>query len=103
MVLLRLPGSVAPVFQERLRERLPLSADKVFARLRATRGGGERLYDARFHTRQTGEGPYAKAIGELFEATARKFGFPRREHDPVEPAETTFRRPAVPTSQLALF
>src|SRR3954451_4455921 len=48
-VFLRLPGSVAQVFEERLREHLPLRADRVLARVREARGG--KLYDSRFGVR----------------------------------------------------
>ena len=39
MILLRLPTSVRPVFEERLRERFPLRADKVLSQLEACRVG----------------------------------------------------------------
>ena len=72
MILLRLPGSVKEVFEERLRERLPLAADRVLARTREIRGG--RLNDPRFGSRMSGEGEYASAIHQLFEQTARRLG-----------------------------
>ncbi len=71
--LLRLPGPVAEVFEERLRAALPLRADKVMRRIRETRDG--KLNDARFGVRRTGEGVYAETIGALFESTARRLGF----------------------------
>jgi DNA repair photolyase len=110
MVLLRLPGSVAPVFEERLRQALPLTAEKVMHRIRETRG--DRLYDPRFFARQRGEGPYARMITELFESSARKLGYRLREdsRESDQPATSTFRRPERPdaappvvTSQLSLF
>ena len=48
-VLLRLPGPVRPVFEERLRAALPLRAERVLRRVRETRGGN--MYDARFGVR----------------------------------------------------
>jgi DNA repair photolyase len=72
-VLLRLPGSVKAVFEERLRAALPLSADRVLHRIRETRGG--ELYDPRFGARGRGEGAYALAIRTLFETSARRLGF----------------------------
>jgi DNA repair photolyase len=108
MVLLRLPGSVAPVFEERLRAALPLTAEKVLHRLRETRG--DKLYDPRFFARQRGEGPYARMITELFESSARKLGYNMREdqsYDAIMPKVSTFRRPAPPPGppppQLNLF
>jgi DNA repair photolyase len=75
-VLLRLPGSVKAVFEERLRATLPLSAERVLHRIRETRGG--QLYDARFGVRGRGEGQYAEMIRSLFQTTATRLGF-RRE------------------------
>jgi DNA repair photolyase len=72
-VLLRLPGSVKAVFEDRLRAALPLSADRVLHRIRETRGG--RLYDPRFGARGSGEGIYAGTIATLFRTWARRLGF----------------------------
>jgi DNA repair photolyase len=72
-VLLRLPGAVATVFEERLRAALPLRADKVMHRIRETRGG--KLNDARFDVRGRGEGVYAEAFAALFRSTAGRLGF----------------------------
>ena len=77
-VLLRLPGSVKAVFEERVRAALPLSADRVLHRIRETRGG--RLYDPRFGARGRGEGNYALAIATLFQTWARRLGFPMHGH-----------------------
>jgi DNA repair photolyase len=72
LVLLRLPGSVKQVFEERLRAALPLQAERVLHRIRETRGG--KLYDARFGVRGRGEGAYSGSIQSLFQATARRLG-----------------------------
>lgn len=98
-VLLRLPGSVKQVFEERLRRELPLSAEKVLHRIRETRGGA--LYDARFGVRGRGEGAYAQALHTLFEATCAKVGL--AVGFPGEGPKDTFRRPPKPTPQLSLF
>ncbi len=71
-VLLRLPGPVKVVFEERLRAALPLRAERVLHRIRETRGG--QLYDARFGVRGRGEGVYATAIEALFRGTAARLG-----------------------------
>jgi len=84
---LRLPGSVAKVFEERLRESLPLRAERVLSRVREARGG--KLYDSRFGIRGTGQGQYADAIGALFEQTTRRLGL--QEGWPE--ATGTFTRP----------
>jgi DNA repair photolyase len=72
-VMLRLPGPVKTVFEERLRAALPLTADRVLHRVRETRGG--KLYDSRFGVRGRGEGTYADAIHALFESAAGRAGF----------------------------
>jgi DNA repair photolyase len=75
-VLLRLPGPVAPVFEERLRAALPLRAEKVLRRIRETHGG--KLYDARFGVRGRGEGVYAETVAALFRRTTTKLGLDTR-------------------------
>ncbi|MGE0870936.1 MAG: radical SAM protein [Kofleriaceae bacterium] len=97
--LLRLPGVVKQVFEERIRVALPLAADKVLHRIRETRGG-EKLYDARFHTRGRGEGPYAETIATLFDTTVARLGLNKREDSD---GPTTFCRPPPRSGQLSLF
>lgn len=89
-VFLRLPGSVAPVFVERLKQALPLRAEKVLARIREARGG--KLNDPRFGSRQRGEGPYALAARQLFDAETRRLGL--STSGPFVPGPSTFERPA---------
>ncbi|HYQ47369.1 MAG TPA: PA0069 family radical SAM protein [Polyangiaceae bacterium] len=104
MIPLRLPGSVEPVFVERLREALPLSADKVLARVREMRGG--KLNDPRFGKRMQGDGPYIEAVRLLFDQTARRLGLGTREMDLTKDQTrptTTFRRPTDRGGQLRLF
>jgi DNA repair photolyase len=96
-VLLRLPGSVKEVFEDRLRAALPLRADKVLRRIQDTRGG--KMYDSRFAVRGRGEGPYADAIRALFEQRTRALGLATGSSG-VEDSPRTFRRPV---GQLPLF
>jgi len=98
-VLLRLPGAVKQVFEERLRAALPLAADKVLHRVRETRGG-EKLYDPRFHSRGRGQGVYAEAIAAMFETTCKRLGFNARDEERA--FESRFRRPPK-GGQLSLF
>jgi len=70
---LRLPGSVAEVFESRLRDVMPLRAERILNRLRDIRGG--RLNDSAFSRRMKGEGVYWESIRRLFEVSARKHGF----------------------------
>ncbi|KFE67143.1 PA0069 family radical SAM protein [Hyalangium minutum] len=97
--LLRLPGPVKEVFEERLREKLPLRAERVLHRIRETRGG--ELSDPRFKHRMRGEGIYAQTIERLFDAAARKVGM--RMSMMTEAAPSPFRRPTRPSAQLSLF
>lgn len=97
--LLRLPGPVKEVFEERLREKLPLRAERVLHRIRETRGG--ELSDARFKHRMRGEGLYAQTIERLFDMAARKVGM--RMSMMTEAAPSPFRRPTRPSAQLSLF
>jgi DNA repair photolyase len=97
IVPLRLPGPVAEVFTERLRDALPLSAEKVLTRIREMRGG--KLNEARFGARFEGKGRYIETVLELFEVTTRRLGLNRREMDTSVRANT-FRRPG---PQLELF
>jgi DNA repair photolyase len=97
-VLLRLPGSVAKVFEQRVREALPLRAEKILNRVRALRGG--KLYDARFGVRGRGEGIWAETIAQVFDTTVRRLGL--NQKDPwVRP--DTFQRPPKKTPQLSLW
>jgi DNA repair photolyase len=72
-VLLRLPAEVAEVFEQRLREALPLRARRVLAALTELHGG--RLNDARFGRRMRGQGPRWEAIEALFRTHCRQLGF----------------------------
>jgi len=95
MVPLRLPGSVAEVFSERLRAAFPLAAEKILTRVREMRGG--KLNDSRFGDRMQGSGRYIETVTELFDITVRRLGL---EHREPSPRASTFRRPG---PQLSLF
>jgi DNA repair photolyase len=96
-VLLRLPSSVKAVFESRIRQALPLRAEKILHRVRETRDG--KLYDSRFGLRGRGEGPYADAIAGVFETTTRKLGYSNQAWERAD----TFRRPVRQPPQLSLF
>ncbi len=97
--LLRLPGAVKQVFEERVRVALPLAADKILHRIRNTRGG-DKLTDPRFHSRFRGEGPYADMLATMFDTTVARLGLNRRDDGDDRP--TTFRRPPKVGAQLTL-
>src|ERR1041385_5416351 len=95
--MLRLPGNVAPYFEERLREKLPTKANRVLSRIREARGG--KLNSSVFGERMRGKGEYWAATERLFKIHCQRLGFnKKRAHQ--TPAGTTFRRP---TAQPSLF
>ena len=93
--VLRLPLSVAPIFEDWLERNVPERKEKVLQRIRAMRGG--KLNDARFGSRMRGEGIFAEQISQMFHVACRKVGLPE---DGPELSIAAFRRPAGP--QLAL-
>lgn len=95
-VLLRLPLTVAPVFEAWLEAHFPDRKEKVLGRIREMRGG--KLYDSRWRMRQSGEGVLAEQIGLLFEAAARREGLNQRS---FELSAASFRLP--PRDQMSLF
>ena len=87
---LRLPGSVEEVFVKRLREAMPLRADRVLNRLADIRGG--RLDESRFGERMRGRGPYWDAICSLFAVSMKRYGL--EGGSVAEPAPTAPYLPA---------
>ena len=75
-ILVRLPGAVKQLFVDWLRREFPDRAEKVLNRIRDTRKG--KLSDARFETRQEGEGEIAKAIRTLFTLHVEKYHLTER-------------------------
>ncbi len=82
-IMLRLPGSVAAVFEARLRATEPLRADKVFNTLAETRGGTSGARG--FGERMRGAGPRWEAVDNLFKLHCRRLGFAIRERDDEAP------------------
>jgi DNA repair photolyase len=83
--LLRLPGSVEPVFVERLREAYPDRADRILNGVREMRGG--QLNSNEFGERMSGKGPRWQAISTLFETQCRRLGLNQSERAEVEAAD----------------
>ncbi len=95
--MLRLPGSVAPYFEERLRAKLPTKADRILNRIRDAREG--KMNSSEFGERMRGKGQYWEAIEKLYRVHATRLGFNKRApHDGN--GGKTFRRP---TTQGSLF
>jgi DNA repair photolyase len=91
--LLRLPGSVAPYFEQRLREELPTKAERILNRIREVRGG--RLNNSEFGKRMTGESEYWRVIEQSFRVHSRRLGFNEpRDVSEDAPRRNTFRRPS---------
>src|SRR4030095_12617370 len=89
--MLRLPGSVAPYFEERLREKLPTKADRVINRILEARGG--KLNSSVFGERMRGKGEYWAATERLFKIHSERLGFNRSGKHNARP-ESTFRPPS---------
>src|SRR5438105_9456017 len=79
--LLRLSGSVEPVFLERMAAMFPDRIRRITHRLEAVRGG--LLNDSRFFDRQKGQGSYADMLQQLFQTAKKKAGFEDVPDDPV--------------------
>jgi DNA repair photolyase len=96
-VPLRLPGNVAPLFDDWLDRNAPGRKDKVLNRLKGLREG--KLHESRFGLRMRGTGPLAEAIDAVFRAACRRVGLNR---EPLRLSTASFRRPEA-NGQLRLF
>lgn len=95
--MLRLPGSVAPYFQERLHARLPTKANRILNRIKDAREG--KINSSVFGERMRGKGQYWEATARLFKIHCERLGFNKKTPRSTE-SNTTFARP---TSQPSLF
>jgi DNA repair photolyase len=93
--ILRLPLTVAPVFQQWLEQHFPEKKEKILGRIRSIRNG--KLNDSRFGSRMRGEGIFAEQIHQMFRVASRKVGL---GNEGPELSVAAFRRPEGP--QLAL-
>jgi DNA repair photolyase len=96
-IMLRLPWTVAPLFQAWLERHFPERKEKVLNRLRDLSDG--KLYQAQFGRRQRGEGPFAEHLQQMFDISCKRFGLCRGSF-PLSTAH--FRRPSL-GGQLGLF
>ncbi len=97
-ILLRLPLSVRPIFEDWLARNEPLKRERIESLIRTTRGG--RMSDSRFGSRMRGDGPYAEQIARTLSVFAAKYNLDRR----MPTLDTSqFRPPRSPDGQGWLF
>ncbi|MBK9306082.1 MAG: radical SAM protein [Nitrospira sp.] len=86
--LLRLSGSVEPVFLDRMERAFPERIGKITSRLREMRSGA--ITEGRLFRRQVGQGSYWEMIDQLVALSKRKTGFSENQAMDIP---RTFRRP----------
>jgi DNA repair photolyase len=96
-VLLRLPLEIKDLFREWLEAHRPDKAKHVMSLVRSMRGGKD--YDANWHLRQKGTGPYASLLAQRFQIATRRLGL-NKFRAPLDTSK--FRRPSQSGDQLAL-
>lgn len=97
-IMLRLPREVSPLFEDWLKEHFPDRANRVMSHLRDMHGG--KSYDAQWHKRMRGSGPYAELIAQRFNVARRAVGL---ESHGSELRCDLFQPPLGQGDQLALF
>ena len=97
-VMLRLPGTVAPVFEDWLSNARPDLKSKIIDRIRDVRGG--EISDSQFGRRMRGTGTRADSIAEIFQMFVKKCGM-TIEADPLRCDH--FQPPVGRDGQLNLF
>lgn len=95
-IMVRLPGSVKPLFIDWLQRNMPDRAGKIVRRLEAVRDG--ELSDPRYGSRMRGEGELADVIATFFRLSRRRYGLENRTYELVT---HLFRRTG--HNQLSLF
>ena len=71
-IMLRLPYEVSELMQDWLARHYPDRANRIMTRLREMHGG--KAYDAHWHTRMRGSGPYADIIAQRFDLAVKRLG-----------------------------
>jgi DNA repair photolyase len=93
--ILRLPLTVAPIFEQWLDHHFPEKKEKILGRIRSIRNG--KLNDPRFGSRMRGQGIFAEQIHQMFRIALRKVGL---QADGPQLSIAGFKRPE--GAQLAL-
>lgn len=97
-ILLRLPLTVLPVFQEWLERTHPTQRERIEHLIQNTREG--QLNSSQFGERMRGTGPFAEQIQQTFRLFKRKFGY----SDQLPALDySRFEVPRPRTGQLTLF
>lgn len=97
-IMLRLPQEVSPLVQEWLAAHFPDRAGRIMSRLREMHGGKE--YDATWHKRMRGEGPYAEMVARRFDLAIKRLGLCKT----APPMRCDlFRAPVLEGAQMSLF
>jgi len=96
-VLLRLPLEIKDLFREWLEAKRPDAASHVMSLMRQMRGGKD--YDAEWHIRGRGKGPYAEMLAHRFRLAVRRL----KLSDHRDLRCDLFKPPPRPGDQLALF
>jgi DNA repair photolyase len=97
ITMLRLPGSVAPYFEQRLRERLPTKATRILNHVKEEREG--RLNSSEFGERMRGTSEQWRLAVQVFKLHCERLGFNQERYTSTQ-KRNTFRRPS---AQGALF
>jgi len=90
LTMLRLPGSVAPYFEQTLHERLPTKAARVLNHIREERGG--KLNATEFGERMKGTSEQWRVAEQVFRLHSKRLGFNDEGSAPEK--RHTFRRPS---------
>lgn len=96
--MLRLPAEVSPLVQEWLAQHYPDRKERIMSRLREMHGG--RAYDATWHRRMRGEGPYAEMVAQRFKVAVKRLGL--KAAAPALRCDL-FRPPVLEGQQMSLF
>jgi DNA repair photolyase len=97
-ILVRLPLEVRDIFREWLLRHFPDRVSHVMSLIRDARGGKDN--DPNFHTRFTGEGPYATLIRQRVDMARERYGL----NKPIPPLRTDLFTPSkVDDGQMSLF
>jgi DNA repair photolyase len=91
ITMLRLPGSVAPYFEQRLRERLPTKATRILNHIREERNG--RLNSSEFGERMRGTSEQWRLTMQVFKLHCQRLGFNHERYATAQKRDT-FRRPS---------